>query len=48
MVGVLDTMTKTAQGARNQADSSLVHARRRVRYPRYLGQDKVIVVSITT
>jgi hypothetical protein len=47
-VGVLDTMTKTAQGVRNQADSSHAHSRERVRLPRYIGQDKVIFVRLSS
>jgi hypothetical protein len=43
-VGVLDSLTKTTQGVRNQADSSHVHSRERIRLPRYIGQDKVILV----
>lgn len=42
-VGVLDSLTKTTQGVRNQADSSHVHSRERIRLPRYIGQDKVIL-----
>ncbi|KAL6077052.1 Vacuolar Protein [Balamuthia mandrillaris] len=42
-VGVIETVSKTAQGIRNQADSWERDRTARQRLPRYFGQDKMLV-----